>query len=124
MPHAGNASAGPTAVTTAGQTLTINSTNEKAALAAFAFYKSYKALPYSPNALQVNNIIIDNKTLMQQRYVPINPLVRVQAPMTIFAISPRNGVGGLRDGARKLNFCCRFSIHLRNVSQRRRLPRQ
>ena len=57
---------GPTAVTTAGQTLTINSTNEKAALAAFAFYKSYKALPYSPNALQVNNIIIDNKTLMQQ----------------------------------------------------------
>src|ERR1039457_276062 len=48
---------GPTAVTTAGQTLTINSTNEKAAIAAFAFYKSYKALPYSPNALQVNNII-------------------------------------------------------------------
>ena len=55
------------ALATISGTIIISSANETAANAAFAFYKSYKALPYSPNALQVNNIIINNQNLMQQK---------------------------------------------------------
>jgi len=51
----------------AGSSVTITSANEQVANAALAFYKSYKALPYSPNALQVNNIIINAQNLLQQQ---------------------------------------------------------
>jgi hypothetical protein len=64
----GSAPPGPSAVgNTSGATVIISLANEKAANAAFAFYKSYKALPYSPNALQVNNVLINNQNLMQQK---------------------------------------------------------